>query len=60
MNQEILAALGGAATIVLADGPDGADVVPAALAASGPIGGAVAGWMPGDRAWVWSPAFSLW
>ena len=52
MEQEVFAALEGAATIVLADGPDGADIVPSAMAGIGPIEGAVAGWMPGDRAWV--------
>jgi len=52
MKQEVLAALADAATMVLADGPDGADIVPAALADSGPIDRAVAGWMPGERAWV--------
>src|SRR6187402_174678 len=52
MKQEVLAALADAATIVLADGPDGADLVPTSLADSGPIERAVAGWMPGERAWV--------
>ena len=50
MNEEIRAALGGAATIVLADGPDGADIVPAALAASGPIGARSRGGCPATAA----------
>ena len=52
MEREIRAALDAAATIVLADGPDGADIVPTLLAASGRINRAVAGWMPGARAWT--------
>jgi acyl-CoA hydrolase len=52
MNQEVRAALDGAASIVLADGPDGADIVPAELAARGSVERAVAGWLPGGRAWV--------
>src|SRR5262245_31450807 len=52
MEREIRAALDAAATIVLADGPDGADIVPSVLAESGRINRAVAGWMPGARAWT--------
>ena len=37
---------------VFADGPDGADIVPTLLAESGRINDAVAGWIPGARAWV--------
>jgi len=52
MDQEVSAAIVGAATLVLTDGPDGADIVPTVLAESGRIDRAVAGWMPGARAWV--------
>ena len=52
MEPEIRTALDAAATIVLADGPDGADIVPTLLAASGRIDRAVAGWMPGARSWT--------
>src|SRR3954449_5961028 len=52
MDREIRDAIARAATIVLTDGPDGADIVPTALAGIGPIERAVAGWMPGERAWV--------
>ena len=43
-----------AATLVLADGADGADIVPARLAAEGRLGDArvVVGWLPGERAWT--------
>lgn len=46
-------------TLVLADGADGADIVPAALAAEGRLGGGavagrrvVVGWLPGERSWT--------
>src|SRR5262245_54235616 len=52
MGQEIRAGLAAAATIVLTDGPDGADIVPTVLSESGAIEHAVAGWMPAERAWV--------
>src|SRR5262245_61646378 len=52
MEEEVRDAIAGAATLVLADGPDGADIVPTALAEAGPIERAVVGWMPGDRVWV--------
>lgn len=46
-------------TLVLADGADGADIVPGLLAAEGRLGGGavagrrvVVGWLPGDRAWT--------
>jgi len=48
-------------TVVLADGADGADIVPGLLAAEGRLGGAdsslggrrvVVGWLPGERAWT--------
>ena len=43
-----------AATIVLADGPDGADFVPQMLADAGRLGDAlvVVGWLPGARPWT--------
>lgn len=43
-----------AATIVLADGVDGADIVPGLLAHDRRLGDArvVVGWLPGDRAWT--------
>lgn len=43
-----------AATIVLADGPDGADFVPQMLADAGRLGDAlvVVGWLPGTRPWT--------
>ena len=46
--------LADAATIVLADGADGADIVPARLAAEGRLGDArvVVGWLLGERAWT--------
>ena len=42
------------ATVVFADGPDGADIVPATLAADGSLAGrsVVVGWLPGARSWV--------
>lgn len=47
------AALRGAATIVLADGADGADIVPGRLATAGRLGDArvVVDWVPGARPW---------
>ncbi|MFM8304675.1 MAG: acetyl-CoA hydrolase/transferase C-terminal domain-containing protein [Actinomycetota bacterium] len=46
-------------TLVLADGADGADIVPGMLAAEGRLGGGavagrrvVVGWLPGDRVWT--------
>lgn len=40
--------------MVFADGPDGADIVPADLAADGALAGraVVVGWVPGTRSWV--------
>lgn len=51
---ELPAVLRDAATIVLADGADGADVVPGRLAAEGRLADArvVVGWLPGSRAWT--------
>lgn len=50
----MLDALAGAATLVLADGPDGADIVPRELAREGALTGArvVLGWLPGERPWT--------
>lgn len=47
-------ALDAARTVVLADGPDGADLVPLVLAAAGDLAGRplVVGWVPGARPWV--------
>ena len=47
------AVLRGAASIVLADGADGADIVPGLLAAAGRLGDArvVVDWVPGARPW---------
>lgn len=50
-------ALEAAATLVLADGPDGADAVPSVLARAGALahpGGppVVCGWLPGERPWT--------
>ncbi|MFA5885080.1 MAG: acetyl-CoA hydrolase/transferase C-terminal domain-containing protein [Acidimicrobiia bacterium] len=46
-------------TVVFADGPDGADIVPGLLAAAGRLGAAavggrrvVVGWLPGERGWA--------
>jgi acyl-CoA hydrolase len=43
-----------AATVVFADGPDGADIVPAALADADALSGrpVVVGWLPGTRSWT--------
>jgi acyl-CoA hydrolase len=54
MDQAVERALGQAATLVLADGADGADIVPTLLAAAGRLADprVVVGWLPGDRPWT--------
>jgi acyl-CoA hydrolase len=63
LDPEVRRLISGAASLVLADGPDGADLVPTRLAAEGLLGGhdrrsggagprVVVGWLPGDRAWT--------
>lgn len=54
MVSDLPAVLRDAATIVLADGVDGADIVPGLLAAEGRLGAArvVVSWLPGERTWT--------